>query len=236
MANMIKKIKFQNKKVFFAFIFFSTIFFRGFSQEDSEQKINRDINFFFTLGPVIQVNTDSSSAPNPVNFTAGIGLDFFTGKIIGLELKTSFFTGYALWDGKIFRPAEIENRTALVFNSLWDIDATHSWAFSSSQLQICAGLSFLLRYAILANGIKSSQTSKYSTGTAGDDVKDINKSFYSDFNFLYPNLGLTWLYDFNAKWKAGFETKLYFPLGAIIDGRGLDSMLISIGVKALLVR
>lgn len=225
---MISNIKFQHKRLPLVCLFILTVFFKGFAQEETliqkdEATKQNDTNFFFTLSPLLYINTDSSSAPSPISFSAGLGFDFFNSKKIGMECKANFFTNYFLWDGKIARPAEIENRTALVFNSLWDIDATYAWNFTTSQLKLCAGLGFLLRYAILANGIDES-----------DDVKDINKSFYSKLNFLYPNLGLSWLYDFNARWKAGFEAKLYLPVGAIAEGRGLDSMMISAGVKALL--
>ena len=34
-----------------------------------------------------------------------------------------------------------------------------------------------------------------------------------------------------SQWIAGFEGRIYLPLGALADGRGLDTMMISLGVK-----
>ena len=177
-------------------------------------------DFFFTLDPCLYVNTDSESAPSPIQFSGGIGLDFFNDRAVSFQPKLSFFTNYFLWNGSNARPAEVENRTAQVFNFLFDLDAVHTILFKNSALQAGGGISILARFAVTASGVDGS-----------DDVSKINSWFYEDLNFLYPNLNLSWMRKMESQWIAGFETRVYFPLGAISSGRGLDTMILSLGVK-----
>lgn len=188
-------------------------------------------DFFFTLGPLLYVNTDSSSAPSPVKFSAGFGFDFFTDRIISFQPKVSAFTNYYLWDGQYARPAEVENRTALSLSFLFDLNAAHKWSFNNDSFELGGGISFLARYAFLANGVEETDSGSSSTATAGDDVKSINSWFYKDLNFLYPNISFCYMHQFTENYSAGLETKVYIPLGALKDGRALDTTLVFFGVK-----
>ncbi len=188
-------------------------------------------DFFFTLGPLLYVNTDSSSAPSPVKFSAGFGFDFFTDRIISFQPKISAFTNYYLWDGQYARPAEVENRTALALSFLFDLNAAHKWSFNNDSFELGGGISFLARYAFLANGVEETDSGSSSTATAGDDVKSINSWFYKDLNFLYPNISFCYMHQFTENYSAGLETKVYIPLGALKDGRALDTTLVFFGVK-----
>lgn len=188
-------------------------------------------DFFFTLGPLLYVNTDSSSAPSPVKFSAGFGFDFFTDKIISFQPKISAFTNYYLWDGQYARPAEVENRTALALSFLFDLNATHTWRANNDFFELGGGISFLARYAFLANGVEKSDSGSSSTATAGDDVESINSWFYKDLNFLYPNISFCYMHQFTENYSAGLETKVYIPLGALKDGRALDTTLVFFGIK-----
>lgn len=188
-------------------------------------------DFFFTLGPLLYVNTDSSSAPSPVKFCAGLGFDFFTDKIISFQPKISAFTNYYLWDGQYARPAEVENRTALALSLLFDLNAAHTWSFNNDSFELGGGISFFARYAFLANGVEESASGSSSSKTAGDDVKSINEWFYKDLNFLYPNISFCYMHRFTENYSAGLETKIYIPLGALKDGRALDTTLAFLGIK-----
>ena len=206
------------------------------SSESKSTAAYSDINlgkwdFFFTLDPCIYMNADDKSAPSPIMFSGGLGLDFFNDKAVSFQPKLSFFTNYFLWNGNNARPAEVENRTAQVLNFLIDLDAVHTWLFKNSALQAGGGISVLARFAFLANGVNSSDSGGTDTSTAGDDVSSINSWFYSNLNFLYPNLNISWMRKMESQWIAGFEGRFYFPLGALTDGRGFDTMMISLGVK-----
>lgn len=201
------------------------------SAQNNSTFLQKNWDFFFTLGPILYINTDKDSAPSPVRFSGGAGFDFLKDKTISLQTKLSVFTGYYLWDGKNARPAEIENRTAIVFSGLIDIDATHRWQKGKSIIEAGAGLSFLARAGMLANGVSADDSGGTDSSTAGDDVSAINKWFYSGMNFLYPNIAFSWMHTLDSGWLAGLETKLYIPLGAIADGRALDTMIIFAGIK-----
>ena len=190
---------------------------------------------FFTLGPSVYVNTGSkkTSAPSPVSFTPGIGLDFFNGKALGLQTSLSFFSTYSLWDGKNARPAEVENREASTINFLLDIDGTKKFALDKNIFELSLGASFLIRYGFLSNGVNGDEAGTTSGKTVKDDIDSINDWYYTGMNFLYPNVGFSWLRDFEGRWNAGLFLKYYVPLGALTDGRGMDTSIISFGVKAL---
>ncbi len=202
-----------------------------YSEQDNQASLQKNWDFFFTLGPALYINTDKDSAPSPVSLTGGAGFDFLKDKAISLQPKLSFFTGYYLWDGENARPAEIENRTAIVLSALLDLDAVHRWRTGKNIIEAGAGLSFLARAGMLANGVSQDDSGGTESSTAGDDVSSINRWFYSGMNFLYPNIAFSWMHTLESGWLAGLETKLYFPLGAIADGRALDTMIIFAGIK-----
>lgn len=194
---------------------------------------NKNYNFFATLGPSILVNTDDStkSAPSPVLFTVGVGADLLTNKIISIQPKISLFTNYYLWDGESPRPAEVENRTALVISSLIDLDIFHSFKFSKNEVQIGGGIGILARYGVLAFGVAKDDKGGTSEQNAGEDVKSINNWFFKDLNYLYPNIMFSYTRTLNSGWKAGIESKLYFPLGSLMNNNNFDSAIISFGLK-----
>ena len=190
-----------------------------------------DSSFFFTMGPALYVNTDSSTAPSPLSFSAGAGFDLFNRNFLNFQPKLSFFTGYYLWDGENARPAEVENRTALALSFLLDLNATHIFRLKKGIIQAGGGLGVLARGAFLAGGVSSGDSGGEEGSTAAEDVKSINRWFYKKLNFLYPNLCFSWQHAFTERYLAGFEAKAYFPLGAALDGRGLDSAMVFFGVK-----
>ena len=63
------------------------------------------------------------------------------------------------------------------------------------------------------------------------NVKSINNWFFKDLNYLYPNIMISYTRTLNSGWKAGIESKLYFPLGSLMNNNNFDSAIISFGLK-----
>lgn len=191
--------------------------------------VKNNTNFVFSLGPVIYINADKESAPSPVMCGAGFGAEFLKLKKVNLRTKLTFFTNYYGWDGTAARPSEVENRTSLVLSLLLDFDGMYSWYFKKCELQTGAGISFFGRYALLANGLNSSESG--TSLSAGEETRLINKSFYRGVSFLYPNFSVC-CYPFRGNfWKGGFEAKFYVPLQSLIDGNALDAGIVSLSFK-----
>jgi len=188
--------------------------------------------FFLTAGPMLMVNTDdeTKSAPSPIMFSLGFGYDFLQDKNICGQVRGSFFTNYYLWDGENAQPAEIENRTATVISCMIDLLCGHNIYFGNdklNQITVSGGVGILTRLAFLSSGVNSDSTTD-------DEVSSINSLFYSNMNFLYPELSITYLRafpDIFDKKKFGGEFRMYFPLGSAISGDALDSMIFSLSVK-----
>ncbi|MBR1536892.1 MAG: hypothetical protein IJ630_08135 [Treponema sp.] len=195
-----------------------------------------DKSLFFTLGPKIMLNTDdeTESAPSPVMYSLGVGGDFAFKNSLLAEVQLSFFTNYYLWDGENARPAEVENRTATALSFMLDLDCLYTFRLGKEKnhlLSVGGGIGFLARYAVLSNGVDSDDVNRETGSRAGDDVSDINGSFYKNLNFLYPEAVISYSYILSEIWKVGGEFKTYFPLGPMTKGRGLDGMIFSLAVK-----
>ena len=200
----------------------------------------KPIAVFVTAAPLLLINTDSSahSAPSPIVFSLGIGADFFRNRAITFEPRLSFFTNYYLWDGEDARPAEIENRTALVLAALLDLRALKAWQRGAHRFLLGGGVGVLARYGLLANGVSSDDSGGAlasdgtATSTAGDDVSDINRWLWQSARFLYPELVFSWLHALpSARASAGVEAAFYLPVGSLISGSALDAALVSLAFK-----
>ena len=204
------------------------------AENPSSLKISPSL--FFTLGPKLMLNTDKSteSAPSPVMYSLGLGGDFVFSNGILLQAHASFFTNYYLWDGKDAQPAEVENRTGTALSLMLDLCGGYTFSLGEHQnhlLSLSGGAGFLLRYAFLSNGVDSSEKNRDTDSTAGDDVSSINDSFFKDLNFLYPEFALSYSYILSSKWKIGGETRIYLPIGSLVNGNGADGMLFSLSAK-----
>lgn len=204
------------------------------TQAASAGKSSKSYSFFVTAGPMLMVNTSSStdSAPSPVMFSCGFGATLFQDRMFQFQPRLSFFTNYYLWNNDMALPAEVENRTATALSFMFDLPATYTWQNGKNEFQAGAGLGFLARIGILSNGVSGSDENRDdSTRDATQDVKDINSWFWSDMRFLYPELCGSWTYTTPSGWKVGAEARLYLPLGSLITGRGLDATIISLAAK-----
>ena len=204
------------------------------TSEDNSSKVAKSL--FFTLGPKLMLNIDDStkSAPSPVMYSLGIGGDFLFKNGISLQTHGSFFTNYYLWDGENARPAEVENRTATALSFMADFSCGYTWRLGGEKkhfLSLLGGIGFLARYAILSNGVNSDAPNRDIGTTASDDVSDINSTFFSDLNFLYPEIALSYSYLLSENWKVGGEFRAYAPIGSLKQGNGLDGMIFSLAAK-----
>lgn len=201
------------------------------NSEPAPQEKSSGSSVFFTMGPQIMYNSDEGSAPNPIYYTLGLGANFLEDKFINLQTRISFSTNYFLWNGKDAKPAEIENRTATVINSMIDLTGMHTWG-SNHKIQAGAGLGVFARFGLLSDGVDSDSPGAKENSTAADDVSSINSWFWSDMNFLYPEIAASYTYEF-SKWQIGGEMRLYFPLGSLITGDGLDGFMATASVKII---
>ena len=195
-----------------------------------------DPTLFFTLGPKLMLNTDdhTKSAPSPIMYSLGIGGDFLFENNILLQAHASFFTNYYLWDGEKAQPAEVENRTATALSAMIDLTGGYTLKLGQEEkhlLSLNAGLGFLARYAILSGGVDEDSPNRDTGSKAGDDISDINSCFFSDLNFLYPEVALSYSYVLSDLWKIGGEFRTYIPLGSLMNGNGADSMIFSLALK-----
>lgn len=204
------------------------------SESSSEPKISKSL--FFTLGSEIMLNTDDStkSAPSPVKFSLGAGGDFTFKNGILLQAHGSLFTNYYLWDGEKAQPSEVENRTATALSLMIDLAGGYALKAGKSKkhlVSLAAGLGILVRYGILSGDVDESDLNPETGTTASDDVSSINKDFYKNLNFFYPELALSYSYIATETWKVGGEFRLYAPLGSLINESGIDGMIISAAIK-----
>lgn len=193
----------------------------------------RAFDLFFEFTPTILINTDGGkdSAPSPAVYPVTIGAAFPKDKSISFAPSLSFFTNYYLLTSDGAEPAEIENRTATSFSFLFDFPAAFNiMSKEKHSLSIFTGPAVFARFGVLANGVKDSDPG--FSGTAGDDVKEINSSFWEDASFLYLSGKLTYLYKFSDLIKAGPHFNLYLPLGSLFNGKGLNACMIGLGVTA----
>ena len=182
------------------------------------------------------LNTDDStkSAPSPVMYALGVGGDFSFVNGILLQAHGSFFTNYYLWDGEKAQPAEVENRTATALSLMLDLTGGYTFRLGASKkhlLSLAGGAGFFARYGILSNGVNPSDPNRDIDSTASEDVSSINSTFFSDLNFFYPELALSYSYILSEKWKIGGEFRAYAPLGSLTNGDGLDGALFSLAFK-----
>lgn len=204
-------------------LLFPAVLFAG------ENANSESTQFFFTLGPVGMLNTDTLSAPSPIQFSCGFGADIPVTNWFAVSPSMSIFTTYYLWrddaTGARAYPAEVENRTALAPSTIIDVPAVFSLHAGNNSFALGLGAAFFARYAFLADSVPKAE--------AGD-IKRINSFFYSNLRFLYPSVQFT--YDFKTEngMKAGVVLKAFIPLASLMEDRGLDGGMAGIAFRMTL--
>jgi len=202
--------------------------------QQTESKPVRNYSTFISLGPQIMYNSDSgnNSAPSPINYSFGLGMNFFEDKPVIFQPRLSFSTNYYLWNGEDAKPAEIENRTATALNFMLDLNALYSIG-KNYTFQAGGGLGIFARYGILSSGVDSEDAGGTSDSTAGKDVDSINSWFWSDLHFLYPQIVFSYTYMLEGGWQVGAESHFYFPLGSLTSGDGFDGFMCTFSFKVI---
>ncbi len=185
---------------------------------------------FFSFGPNILLNTKDTikGAPSPVMFSFGGGVCIPFYKNFSTNPGVSFFTNYYLWNNtdQYAYPAEIENRTALVFSMLTELPITYSINIGKQHFFFGTGLAILARLGIIALGVDSG-----TSGSAEDDIEAINHWFWSNARYLYPELCAGWNYKVNKNTTGGFYISYYLPLGSLLTENKLDASIIKIEAR-----
>lgn len=176
---------------------------------------------FITLGPAMMFTTDSVSAPSPISYSLGIGRTVSVSGDFSLQAHAAFFTSYYLYDDERAKPAEVENRTALALSSLVSLNAL--WTFGKTEnhwLQIGAGPAIFARYGLQANGVSG----------AADEVSNINRYFWSDLHFLYPDICFSYTRVI-SQFALGAECRIYLPAASFADGMGFEDGIIAFSIS-----
>lgn len=212
----------------------------GLNTEASGENKNRksiseifDPNFFLTFGPMLMINTDSSSrsAPHPVMYSGGAGWNFLPDSNFDLETRLSFFMNYYLWDGEKARPAEVENRTVTALSFLLDISGGYTWKKGANNFSAGGGLGMLFRYGLKSDGVSDDDYNPLTRKSVSGDSGKINSDLLSIMNILHPELFLGYSRTIFNNWKAGVEFRTYLPLGALSSGDGVNGMLFSLSLR-----
>ena len=166
------------------------------------------------------LNTQNESAPSPIRLFLTSGLNVRIARsLFYFSPQINASAGYFLLNDGIPAPAEIENRTALVFELMTDVMFTCLLPTDKVLINFGIGASVPARYGFLASGVPEDE--------AGD-VNEINAFFWKDLNWLYPSLSFAMDFPVTKDFNAGFCLKGYIPLGAAVAGRGLDTGRISL--------
>ena len=228
------------------FLLFLTVFFfltTLFAQEETNltgeeysapedfKGLIQSMDFVMEFQPALYLNTESTlvSAPSPIVYKLAIGFLWPNYTFLAIQPTLSFFMMNHLYYNDKALPAEIENRTTTTLSFMIDIPAAFSLYLSKSHFQFNAGVGALLRFGLLASGVKENDSGW--TGSAGEDVKKINEWFWNDMRWLYVTLGGSWMYHLTPQLKAGPVLNCYIPVGGLIEDHNPQAMIISAGIK-----
>lgn len=216
---MKKYSKFKFLNIFFILILFIFFTFNIFSENATSQFFkNRPLKFFFQFGYTGTINLapKNISSPSPIKPNFAFTTEFKIPNSFSVAPTINFFTNYYLWfDGEDSKNnssaalfAEIEHRTALVYNFLLDIPLVYNIQINKSNLGLGVGCGLLGRFGILDSGVPEYEKS---------DIKLINKYFWEKGRFFYPMILVSWDYLRDKSWSLGGILKAYLPLGSILD-------------------
>ena len=172
-------------------------------------------------------------APSPISFSAAAGLRFPPRTSAAFEPRLAFFVTHMLWDGTQAQPAEIEHRTAAVYNFLLDLPAVYSITYRGNVFSVGAGVAFLLRGAALAHGV--SETDDGASANAGTDTERIGEWLWQSGRFVYPELLLSWSRQNDAGLGFGLDCRMYYPISPLFTGKTgrhlLDTAMLSVSFR-----
>ena len=214
----------------------STIYAQADTENSSSDEVFTSeealpIDFIIQFEPALYLNTESSlvSAPSPIVYPISFGILWPEYSRIAIQPSLSFFMmNHLFYEGKSL-PAEIENRTTTTLAFMLNIPAVFSFFLSNSRFQIFVGPAILMRFGLLASGVKESDYGW--TGSAENDVSEINSWFWNDLRWFYFTTGASWLYNLDSGLKTGPIINISIPVGGLISDQNAQGMLISLGIK-----
>lgn len=192
------------------------------------------VDFVISMAPALIINTGDheNSAVSPIVYPFSFGVKFFKNNLINFEPRLSFYAGYYLWVDDAAYPAEIENRTATVFSLMLDLPAIYKKQLTKRQfLEFGFGPAVNFRFAILSNGVSSSDAG--TTGSAESDTDEIRSYLWKNCNWLFADASVAYTVKLSEKLRLGPECRFYIPCGQLFSGNGLNSGIISFGLKAV---
>ncbi len=199
-------------------MFFLLLVFISFSLNAQTNKAT----VLITAGPLGILNTHPLSAPSPIQLSIGVGSQIKLQDSMSITPHAQFFANYYAWEDEQVLPSPIEHRSAYIPSIMLDIPLTYDIRTENNIFRIGGGISFLFRFAILANNVPS---------TVQDDIDNMNAWFWQGAEFLYPSIQLSWDYIFEDGLTVGLGAKAYLPVGSLIKGNGINNGIASIGVR-----
>lgn len=190
-------------------------------------------SFIFTGGLTYMLSTGdvAISAPSPIIYSLGIGYSFKIGSFFIIQPRLTGWMQFYSWDADTAYayPAEVEFRTATVFSFMIDIPFIISLGTEKNSFEFGAGLGILPRFGILSNDVSASDTG--TSGTAESDVAEINSWLWSNARYLYPEAVISYTRMLKENWHVGAEYRFYLPLGSLVSGHGMDSMMMTFALR-----
>lgn len=190
-------------------------------------------SFFAGFGPSLFYISDSNlSAPPPIVYPVFIGLAWPKDFFLSTQPSIKFFSNYYFVnEGKVL-PAEVENRTAYGFSFFVNVPIVFTLNIKNvTNLKASVGLAFLCRFAILASNVEESDSGYY--GSAKEDLKQINDSFYERGKFVYLSTSIDWMFNLKNNMQFGPELSFYIPIVTVFSEFNLQGTMINLSLKVI---
>lgn len=195
----------------------------------------RSMDFIFDIGPAFYYNKYTYiddklvSSPSPFFDPVTIGILWPNYTFVSMEPSLSFFSFYYIWHDGMALPGEIENRTVSTLHFMLNLPVVVQLYLKNNRFQLSVGAGILGRVGLLPGGVQESDSGE--SGTVASDMELINQWFWDKTRYLYLSTGFSWMYNAYHNVKIGPSVRAYFPIGGIINGEGLNGMIIDAGLK-----
>lgn len=248
--NIVKRNKFFSAIIFIAMFFCAQ---NIFAQEETEEikrplisfdyqkpetakMFFKQLRFVLAGAPTFKFNSidTKTAAATSLVFPLTIGAHWSNNYFVTIEPRLSLYTQYYIWNNskKAALPTEIENRTAMVLEFMLDLPVVFTLQVSKkTDVEFFIGPAFLFRGGFLASGIQSGDSG--TSGSAGSDVKEINKWFWDNGRWFYFSLGASWMIHALPHLTLGPEIHLYLPIGSFASSESFNEMTLSLGIKVM---
>ena len=204
-----------------------------YPQSFIEEKTMHEMDWFLGFEPIFILTTVKAVLDTKVSratYPFSVGLVFPADTKFSFQPKASFFSTYCFWDGKNTFPSVQDESTAIAYCFLMDFSGYYTYTLNDiHNFEGGTGPSINVRFAKKMNGLDYDDES--ASGTVKKEIREINKWFWKNANFLFWNFAIDYLYEFKNGIKAGPELRFYFPLGSVLSGSGVNGAMLSFGAK-----